>query len=149
LRGETQSLTSRGTRRGRFHARASGGPGGARPRWLAPLPPSPSFPSLAPSLSTCGTASSRPSTSPSAEPHTHHTTHASCPHTTPTMTKAASKKSSSSPVKSDDGKTTWPEFRSRRTAELKEEEPNQAGTDRQAQIREEWKTSDENPKVGA
>lgn len=38
---------------------------------------------------------------------------------------AASKKSSSSPVKSDDGKTTWPEFRSRRTAELKEEEPNQ------------------------
>ncbi|BGP47249.1 hypothetical protein JCM10450v2_003101 [Rhodotorula kratochvilovae] len=62
------------------------------------------------------------------------------------MTKGTSKKSSSSPAKSDSGKTTWPEFRTRRTNELKESEPNQSGADRQEQIREEWKESPENPK---
>ncbi|KAG0665669.1 hypothetical protein C6P46_006453 [Rhodotorula mucilaginosa] len=44
--------------------------------------------------------------------------------------------------------TAWSDFRSRRTEELKREYPNQSGTDRQEQIREEWKVSDENPKAG-
>ncbi|TKA50748.1 hypothetical protein B0A53_06013 [Rhodotorula sp. CCFEE 5036] len=35
-----------------------------------------------------------------------------------------------------------------RAEELKREYPNQSGTDRQEQIREEWKVSDENPKAG-
>lgn len=37
----------------------------------------------------------------------------------------AASKTKSSPTSSTDGKTTWKEFMSRRTAELKEEEPNQ------------------------
>ncbi|KPV77537.1 uncharacterized protein RHOBADRAFT_41531 [Rhodotorula graminis WP1] len=61
------------------------------------------------------------------------------------MTKSAKSKSSS-PSSSKSGKCTWPEFVSRRTAELKEQNPDQEAADRKKQISAEWKVSDENPK---
>ncbi|GAA5889761.1 hypothetical protein JCM5296_002334 [Sporobolomyces johnsonii] len=58
----------------------------------------------------------------------------------PAASKGSTKTKSSSSKDSGDT-TTWVEFRSRRTAELKEEEPNMKT------IQAEWKDSDENPKA--
>ncbi|GAA5864403.1 hypothetical protein JCM1840_000482 [Sporobolomyces johnsonii] len=64
----------------------------------------------------------------------------------PAAGKGSTKTKSSSSKDSGDT-TTWAEFRSRRTAELKEEEPGMSGAERQKAIQAEWKDSDENPKA--